>query len=407
MGLAAVNGVATTYLRSDGAPALSQAIAPTWTGVHTFAPTARTSGVASFLTITPPADTTQTLSTESIGISIAAATRQWATGALTTQRNVVFGAPTIGFVGASTVTTAVNVDIADPVAGTNATLTNSYGLRVNKMQATGQITSTLAIGTAPFAITSTTVVPNLNVSQLLGGTWASPGTIGSTTPNTGAFTTLSATGVVDFAAGTVGTPSLRFGGDTTSGFYRIGANNLGVSISGAKVLDIASTGLAVTGTLSATGTITPAQVAGIVGTTTNNNAQAGSVGEYIESVIPVASEVSLTSNVVVDVTSISLTAGDWDVWGLVYCDTGATTTLTNVFGWVSSTSATIPSLDLGTRGTWFTVGSAGIPTATPSLLTPTVRFSLSGTTTVYLSCRSAFSVSTNAAFGAIRARRRR
>ena len=77
--------------------------------------------------------------------------------------------------------------------------------------------------------------------------------IGAATASTGAFTTLSATGTVDFTAGTVGTPSLRFGGDTTTGIYRIGANNLGVSISGAKVLDIASTGLAVTGTLSATG----------------------------------------------------------------------------------------------------------------------------------------------------------
>jgi hypothetical protein len=36
IGLSAVNGVATTFLRSDAAPALSQAIAPTWTGKHTF-----------------------------------------------------------------------------------------------------------------------------------------------------------------------------------------------------------------------------------------------------------------------------------------------------------------------------------------------------------------------------------
>jgi hypothetical protein len=64
------------------------------------------------------------------------------------------------------------------------------------ISATGQITSTLATGTAPFSIASTTVVPNLNVSQLLGGTWAVPGTIGSTTPNTGAFTTLTASAAV-------------------------------------------------------------------------------------------------------------------------------------------------------------------------------------------------------------------
>jgi hypothetical protein len=36
IGLTAVNGAASTFMRSDAAPALSQAIAPTWTGVHTF-----------------------------------------------------------------------------------------------------------------------------------------------------------------------------------------------------------------------------------------------------------------------------------------------------------------------------------------------------------------------------------
>lgn len=36
LGLSAVNGSATTFMRSDGAPALSQSIVPTWTGAHTF-----------------------------------------------------------------------------------------------------------------------------------------------------------------------------------------------------------------------------------------------------------------------------------------------------------------------------------------------------------------------------------
>lgn len=39
IGLTAVNGSATTFMRSDAAPALSQAIAPTWTGTHTFSST--------------------------------------------------------------------------------------------------------------------------------------------------------------------------------------------------------------------------------------------------------------------------------------------------------------------------------------------------------------------------------
>lgn len=45
IGLAAVNGVLTTFMRSDGAPALSQAIAPTWTGLHTFSAAAGTTTI--------------------------------------------------------------------------------------------------------------------------------------------------------------------------------------------------------------------------------------------------------------------------------------------------------------------------------------------------------------------------
>lgn len=65
-------------------------------------------------------------------------------------------------------------------AGTSGAVTFSTGA----IAASGQITSTLITGTAPFSIASTTVVPNLNVSQLEGATWEVPGTIGSTTPNT-------------------------------------------------------------------------------------------------------------------------------------------------------------------------------------------------------------------------------
>lgn len=38
IGLSAVNGVATTFMRSDAAPALGVGISPTWTGNHTFTP---------------------------------------------------------------------------------------------------------------------------------------------------------------------------------------------------------------------------------------------------------------------------------------------------------------------------------------------------------------------------------
>ena len=77
------------------------------------------------------------------------------------------------------------------------------------LSASGVFTSTVATGTSPFSIASTTVVPNLNVSQLLGNTWAVPGAIGSTTPNSGAFTILSANSVTSV------TPVLSFNASNT------------------------------------------------------------------------------------------------------------------------------------------------------------------------------------------------
>ena len=57
-----------------------------------------------------------------------------------------------------------------------------------------QLTSTVTTGTAPFVVASTTQVANLNAASLGGATFAAPGAIGGGTPNTGNFTTLSATG---------------------------------------------------------------------------------------------------------------------------------------------------------------------------------------------------------------------
>lgn len=54
VGLTAVNGSATTYMRSDGAPALSQAIAPTWSAQHTFSLAGTTSTPTVILNSTRP-----------------------------------------------------------------------------------------------------------------------------------------------------------------------------------------------------------------------------------------------------------------------------------------------------------------------------------------------------------------
>lgn len=65
------------------------------------------------------------------------------------------------------------------------------------ISATGIFTSTLATGTAPFTVASTTKVANLNVDLLDGGDWAAPAAIGSTTPNSILCTTISASTSVE------------------------------------------------------------------------------------------------------------------------------------------------------------------------------------------------------------------
>src|SRR4051812_13696542 len=59
--LSAVNGSSVRYMRSDAAQALSQAIAPTWTGLHAFSRTlSNSSGVGIGISVTPTLSTTGT-----------------------------------------------------------------------------------------------------------------------------------------------------------------------------------------------------------------------------------------------------------------------------------------------------------------------------------------------------------
>lgn len=140
----------------------------------------------------------------------------------------------------------------------------------------------------------------------------------------------------------------------------------------------------------------------LVGTTTNDNAAAGNVGEFITN-SAADSSVSMTSTIPITITSVNLTAGDWDIWGTVrFVPAGSTTvsevlqgmnTTTNVFptGFLDYTALQIPS-------------AAGKALVMP---TPTIRASLAGPTTYYLIAQSTFAVSTLAAGGVLNARRRR
>lgn len=86
----------------------------------------------------------------------------------------------------------------------------------------GQIFSSIATGTAPLVITSTTQVPNLNASLLEGCTWESPCPIGGTTPNTAHFTAIVDTGLFTLGGSNVSSikgtdPSLYTAGTIAGG----------------------------------------------------------------------------------------------------------------------------------------------------------------------------------------------
>jgi len=113
---------------------------------------ARSSGSAAFLTITTPADTTLTASTASPGVNKTAATRQWASGALSNQQEVVLGAPTYSAVSASTFTGATNLFIAEPIAGTNMTLTGPFAATVQSLRINGRTTASGGSGVSKMII---------------------------------------------------------------------------------------------------------------------------------------------------------------------------------------------------------------------------------------------------------------
>ena len=94
-------------------------------------PAVSTSGLDGGFSLTPAASTGVTASTESPSFQVVTHTKTWATGALTTQREYLFAAPTYAFAGASTITSAATLAITGaPIAGTNATITNAYALWV-------------------------------------------------------------------------------------------------------------------------------------------------------------------------------------------------------------------------------------------------------------------------------------
>ena len=259
--------------------------------------------------------------------------------------------------GAGLVTTANGLTVSGGGESVTGGLIVNGGVSVNS--------GTTSVG----ALAATGIVSGAGFTNL----FASPPSIGNTAANTGAFTTLSASSTVSGAGFTSLFASPPAIGTTTPAAGKFT-------------------------TLQATSTITPSSTAGIVGTTTNDNANAGSDGEYSTNT---TNTTSLTNNTSANCTSVSLTAGDWDVSGTISFNAAATTTISALDLGISTTSATLGGL--GTANKYIETFSTG--PASDVLSTPVVRESLSAMTTVYLVGLASFGTSTMTCDGFIRARR--
>jgi hypothetical protein len=168
------------------------------------------------------------------------------------------------------------------------------------------------------------------------------------------------------------------------------------TITSATVTTLNSTTINVT-------TITPA---GIVGTTTNSNANAGNYGEYISTKTASATNCPSTG-VFGDLVSFTLTAGDWDISSnFVYNNNGATTTGGSLTMGISTTSGNSSSglVSGDNRGDYATAPITGSSNFVSGSI-PAWRQSISGSTTFYFKMACSYSVATPTIQGRMSARR--
>lgn len=128
----------------------------------------------------------------------------------------------------------------------------------------------------------------------------------------------------------------------------------------------------------------------------------GYVGETSRSYVDFASRTALTTATAKTVTSVSLTAGDWDISIVCGIGGGGAVTGTATYASISTTTNTL-SADYADS----IIESSQIPTATAGayIAIPSYRVSLTATTTHYMVAQANFTAGTAGAWGRISATR--
>jgi len=177
---------------------------------------------------------------------------------------------------------------------------------------------------------------------------------------------------------------------TLTGLVPTANGGLGANNSAANGIPVFSSGVA-------TVTTTPT----IAGVTNGACASVGNVGECKNSNVPSGSAVPLVTNTAKDVTSVTLTAGNWLCYGNVFFNPGATTVTSAEVGFITNTSATIPTTPNG--GSYVALGNLPNTAGGNSDALPVgvIMENVTTTTNIYLDAYATFTTSTMAAYGYI------
>jgi hypothetical protein len=246
-----------------------------------------------------------------------------------------------------------------------------------------------------------TAAPGTNSTQVATTAFCAAGFV--PTGGLGAYAPLASPALTGVPTAPTAAPGTNTTQLATAAF--VAASFLTTASASATYAPIASpsfTGTATAAALNVTGKITPSSTNGIVGTTAADNAVAGSIGEFITA--SQFTNQALTSATPLNILSLALTAGDWDVDGTGFITSSASVG-TNISVGLSLTSATLPTPAAPGRNQY---GNNATPVVASCILpTGRLRVNVAGATTVYLVALMTFGSGTGAAQGTIQARRMR
>ncbi len=219
IGLTAVNGAATTAMRSDAAPALDVSIAPTWTGAHTW------SALGTFnLGLDASGAAVNINASSNFNTNINTGT---STGAVTIGNNASTGITlNPGTGGATVIGSAAGTGAIGIATGTGAQSLNlgTGGVGSKTINIGGTAANTIALGNTQTGGSIALGAAMTTGTITIGGTGAQTGTIGMGT-GTGAQTVnlASGTGAKTINMGGTGANTIAIGNTQTGGSIALGA----------------------------------------------------------------------------------------------------------------------------------------------------------------------------------------